>query len=162
MLRDLGMEQPEDSSRLNRRRFLTVLGAVAVIPACSGTASGEPVPVGDVPAGNVKDLPIGSLLAIGLDPVCIGRDKRGIYAMTLTCTHMGCNMAVDGYVSSRGLSCSCHGSAFDANGDVVQGPATVPLVHYAVTADKAGDLTIRGETRVDQNERLEIQSETRT
>jgi len=156
------MEQFENPSRLNRRRFLTVLGAVAGTPACSGTASGEPVPVGDVPAGNIKDLPVGSLLAIGLDPVCVGRDKRGVYAMTLTCSHMGCNMAVDGYVSARGLSCSCHGSTFDSNGNATQGPATVPLVHYAVTIDHAGDLTIRGGTTVDQDERLEIQSESKT
>jgi nitrite reductase/ring-hydroxylating ferredoxin subunit len=156
------MEQFQDPARLNRRRFLTVLGAVAVIPACSGTPSGEPVPVGDVPAGNINDLPVGSLLAIGLDPVCVGRDKRGVYAMTLTCSHQGCNMAVDGYVSSRGLSCSCHGSGFDANGNVVQGPATVPLVQYAVTMDHAGDLTIRGGTMVEPDERLEIQPITKS
>lgn len=148
------MEDPRDAFRLTRRRFLTVLTAATVTPAC-GTPSGEPIPVGDVPAGNFKDLPVGSLLAIGLDPVCIGRDKKGVYAMTLTCSHQGCNMAVDGYVSPRGLSCSCHGSQFDANGNVVHGPATVPLVHYAVTADSKGNLTIRGDTRVEPDERLE-------
>lgn len=110
--------------------------------------------MGDVPAGNVSELPIGTLNVVGSEPVCIGRDPSGIYAMTLTCTHAGCDMAQHGTVSAQGIACGCHGSEFDPNGDVVRGPATQPLAHFAVTVDASGNLTIHGDQIVAASQRL--------
>jgi nitrite reductase/ring-hydroxylating ferredoxin subunit len=103
-----------------------------------------PAQVGDIQAGNVDQLPVGSLVVVGTEAVCIGRDTGGIYAMTLTCTHAGCDIGETGSVSPQGLFCGCHGSEFDANGNVVRGPARQPLDHFDVTADDAGNLTIHG------------------
>jgi Rieske Fe-S protein len=112
--------------------------------------------VGDVSAGNVADLPIGSLRVVGSEPVCIARDAGGVYAMTLTCTHAGCDMGEEGTVSPEGLVCGCHGSEFDANGNVVRGPAVLPLDHFAVTTDVSGNLTIHGAEIVSASERLGV------
>jgi Rieske Fe-S protein len=112
--------------------------------------------VGDVPAGTVAELPVGSLNVVGTEPVCIGRDAGGVYAMTLTCTHAGCDIGQHGTVSPRGLFCGCHGSQFDANGNVVQGPATQPLDHFAVTVDASGNLTIHGGQIADASQRLAV------
>ena len=128
-------------------------GAAAAASACSSAGVG-PAQVGDVPAGNVSQLAVGSLQKVGIEPVCIGRDKAGVYAMTLTCTHAGCDMGQNGSVSGQGLFCGCHGSVFDANGNVVRGPATQPLDHFAVTADASGNLTVRGGQIVDAGQRL--------
>lgn len=138
---------------LGRRRFL-VLASVG-IAGCSSSPT-SPAAVGDVPAGNVSDLPVGSLRAVDGEPVCIGRDSAGVYAMTLTCTHAGCDIGEMGTVSPQGLMCGCHGSRFDANGNVVRGPATTPLDHFAVTVDSAGDLTIHGGQIVDSGARLAV------
>lgn len=140
---------------LTRRRFLVVAGHAVAIGACSSAAV-SPAAVGDVAAGNVSALPVGSLRAIGTEPVCIGRDSGGVYAMTLTCTHAGCNIGQTGTVSPEGLACDCHGSEFDANGAVVRGPATQPLDHFAVTVDSSGNLTIHGGQTVTATDRLSV------
>jgi Rieske Fe-S protein len=131
---------------------LHVLGATALCACSAGSAS--PEPVGDVAAGNLSDLPVGSLRPIDSLPVCIGRDDAGVYAMTLTCTHAGCNMAQDGIVGPNGAACACHGSRFDRDGNVVRGPASDPLQHFAVTADPTGNITIVGDQYVAQDVRL--------
>lgn len=147
------------AARPSRRHFLKVLAAGATLPVianCGPPGGASPASVGDVSAGNVADLPVGSLHALGASPVCIGRDKNGVYAMTLTCTHMGCNMATRGNVSSAGIYCACHGSRFDANGNVQNGPANSPLQHFAVSADSLGNLTIHGGTDVSSSTRLKV------
>lgn len=144
----------------SRRRVLEVIataaaGAAAVhLTGCSSGAS--PAPVGDVSAGNIADLPEGTLRAVGGEAVAIGRDARGIYAMTLTCTHAGCNIGSRGSVSASGLSCGCHGARFDANGDPTGGPASDPLVHYAVEVASDGTITIHGGTEVDPATRTAV------
>lgn len=136
----------------SRRIALKVLaagGAAGTLAgACSAPAGTEPSSVGTVQAGLVTDYPVGSLEPVGTLPLAVGRDANGLYAMTLTCTHAGCNMAVDGSVSPSGLFCSCHGSRFDANGGVTRGPAPDPLVHFAVTVDASGAITVHGDQTV--------------
>jgi Rieske Fe-S protein len=137
---------------LGRREVLG--GTIASIAlACSGGAD-APQPFGEVSAGNAEALSVGSIRIIPGAPACIARDARGIYAMTLTCTHEGCDIATEGTVSASSIVCGCHGSEFDANGDVVRGPATSPLDHFAVTTDTSGNLTVNGGTVVPASERL--------
>lgn len=64
------------------------------------------------------------------------RDAGGIYAMTNICTHQGCTVPcpVGGV-----MKCPCHGSMYNANGDVVMGPAPADLVHYLVSFECVGD-----------------------
>lgn len=116
----------------------------------------SPAPVGDVPAGNVSALAVGALQPIDGQPVCIGRDARGVYAMTLTCTHAGCDIAATGSVDASGLQCGCHGARFDTDGNVLRGPAPAPLDHFAVTMDMQGNLMIHGGEIVSQDQRLEV------
>ena len=47
------------------------------------------------------------------------------------CTHASCT--IGGFSSSGISSCQCHGSMFDTNGNVVNGPATIPLNQYSAT-----------------------------
>jgi Rieske Fe-S protein len=130
---------------------MKLLGAGAALGACSEAGGASAEAFGDVSAGNVSGLPVGTLRTVASAPVCVGRDSGGVYAMTVTCTHQGCTITS---VSASGLACPCHGSRFDANGNVTNGPASEPLQHFAVTADTAGNLTIHGGQSVDSGARL--------
>ena len=142
-----------------RRRFLELAAGAGTLPfgaiACSSD-SGGPQNVGDISAGTASSLSVGDLKSLGSQPACIGRDASGIYAMTLTCTHQSCNIATQGSVSSTGISCSCHGSRFDVQGNVTNGPATVALAHLSVTQDASGNLTIHTGTVVAETVRLKV------
>lgn len=145
----------ETKVALTRRRFLALAGSAVAVNGCSAAVVG-PAQVGDVPAGRLASLGMGSLRSVDGLPVCIGRDGEGVYAMTLTCTHGGCDIGQQGTVSPQGLACNCHGSQFDANGGVVRGPATQGLDHFAVTADASGNLTIHGGEVVGAGQRLTV------
>ena len=49
------------------------------------------------------------------------------------CTHAGCT--IEGFSSVGISSCLCHGSKFDTNGNVTNGPATNPLKQYSATIE---------------------------
>jgi len=144
---DWTMETDEGlSSATTRRRFLATLGAVA-LGGCQGSGA-SPAAFGDVSAGNVSGIAVGALSVVGSEPVMIGRDANGLYAMTITCTHQGCDVEPIGSGSSARVQCPCHGSQFDRNGAVTHGPAGSPLVHFAVDVDATGNVTIHGGKQV--------------
>ena len=143
----------------SRRRFLQIALSASTLPlgtgACGGSGNG-PDNVGDIAAGNAAELTVGTLKGLGSQPACIGRDADGVYAMTLTCTHQACNMATQGSVSSSGISCACHGSRFDVEGNLTRGPASAALAHLSVTADATGALTVHTGTVVADAVRLKV------
>ncbi len=132
--------------KLTRRNVLHL--GVASVAACavSGCAAAGPASFGDVTAGNASDLSVGEIKPLANAPCFIGRDASGVYAMTTTCTHQGCDLS--GGVESQRVVCFCHGSMFDANGNVLQGPAQASLTHFAVTIDPAGAITVHGAQEV--------------
>jgi nitrite reductase/ring-hydroxylating ferredoxin subunit len=136
-------EQPAPT--LSRRRLLTLAGTttglvvLGAVPACQTT--GTP-PTGPVGGGNVSALDIGTMLVIA--NIAVGRDAKGVYAMSAICTHQGCYVSDDTKTIAAGLYCGCHGSAFDGDGQVTHGPANRPLQHYAVSIDAAGEITVDG------------------
>ncbi len=54
-------------------------------------------------------------------------------ALSSICTHTGCRDAWS--FSSNILTCACHGSRFDTNGNVVQGPANAPLASFETSVE---------------------------
>jgi Rieske Fe-S protein len=86
----------------------------------------------------------------------IGRDASGLYAMTSICTHQLCNMNKQGSVDAGGIRCTCHMSEFDLNGEVLVGPATKPLNHYAVAIACDGTVWVDTATVVDKSTRIPV------
>jgi Rieske Fe-S protein len=84
------------------------------------------------------------LLLFGRSMLLI-RDERGrFYATSAICTHMNvCHLE---WSEERNLlECPCHGGAFDVHGNVVRGPASIPLPTYPV--ERLGeDLYLRRES----------------
>jgi nitrite reductase/ring-hydroxylating ferredoxin subunit/uncharacterized membrane protein len=60
-------------------------------------------------------------------PVLLARSGGRLYAVSDTCTHLGCSLA-EGRLDDGSVICSCHGSRFSlSDGSVLDGPATTPL-----------------------------------
>jgi cytochrome b6-f complex iron-sulfur subunit len=66
------------------------------------------------------------------------QDDLGYYAVSATCTHLGCLLDELG----AEFQCPCHGSRFGTGGENLNGPALYPLPHFAVTHNEAGDLVV--------------------
>ncbi|HVU06149.1 MAG TPA: Rieske (2Fe-2S) protein [Polyangiaceae bacterium] len=96
----------------------------------------------------MQDLPVGVLKVVSGAPALIGRDDSGLYAMTITCTHQGCDVEPNGAGASAVALCPCHGSRYDRYGNVTRGPAGSALVHFDVTLSASGDVTVHGGTQV--------------
>ncbi len=137
------------------RRKLLVISSGAVCAHALGCGPDQGTALAPlIDAGNVSSLPVGTLRALPGKGVAIGRDAAGIYGMSLICTHAGCDISVDGVVSSGSVQCFCHGSVFDAVGNVLRGPAGTPLPHLAVDINPSGELTIHGDQPTPANTRL--------
>lgn len=63
--------------------------------------------------------------------VVIRRADGSLVALSMECTHWGCD--VDWLADKAELECPCHGSRFDADGKVLEGPADEPLPAYPVS-----------------------------
>jgi Rieske Fe-S protein len=139
------------------RRSLLVTGCGALCAQAVGCGTGVDS-IGQLPqtiaAGPVSSLAVGTLHAVAGDPVAIARDSAGVYAMSLICTHAGCDMSSDASFSF--IACGCHGSVFNAQGNVLRGPAFQPLAHFAVTQDAAGQLIIHTDQLVPSSTRLGV------
>lgn len=61
--------------------------------------------------------------------VALFRTAKGVYAISIVCTHLGCIAKP----SPTGFDCPCHGSKFASDGSVIRGPAPKSLPRLAIT-----------------------------
>ncbi len=148
--------RPEGCRGCTRRDLLRSLPALTVMPSVplailEGCAapSGDLVPldgasVGDATCGDgavcidLSDPANDAILgrANGSGYVSLGSDTLIVIALgdstfdvlSAICTHAGCQVVYQS--ASDRLYCGCHGSAFDLDGAVIQGPAVRALKRY--------------------------------
>lgn len=131
------------------RRDFVVLGGFAtagVCAACGGgggspaapsapvaqpTATPRPpneVRVALMPVGATVEA-TGTLLGAPL-PIAVTRESEAVVlAVSRVCTHQGCTVNLPASAGAT-LDCPCHGSRFQTNGQVVNGPANRPLASF--------------------------------
>jgi Rieske Fe-S protein len=68
-----------------------------------------------------------------------GTTNPGFYIMTSICPHQLCDIGTQGTFSTtnlgNGFHCNCHGSGFQGDGAVSNGPAAVALNHFQMAVD---------------------------
>lgn len=152
-----------------RRRFLELVGAGSTLvvvgtPGCGGDMQS----VAPFSAGLVSDHPEGTYKLFNDHTTIVGRDAMGFFAFTAICTHeqagvtfqsgaTACTPAVSGCSQSTigAFRCPNHGSTYDSNGRVTQGPATRNLQHFQITIAN-GELTVNPGVNVAMNSRTAI------
>ena len=147
----LPVEASDETVDKDRRGFvkkLTVttllLGVVGAVAECGRFLKPnvlyEPSRVFKV--GEMNTFPFGSRTVIEGRGVEIVREKDGIHAISLVCTHLGCLLKPVGNDPEIGYACPCHGSNFTPKGEVLGGPAPRDLPWYEMYMDSTGTLVV--------------------
>ncbi len=74
------------------------------------------------------ELPPGAALVYREARVALVRRGEEVAALSLVCTHLGCTLNP----TPTAFECPCHGSFFGLGGEVLTGPATRPLLRFAL------------------------------
>ena len=99
-------------AQMNTKVAIDIVGD-RVKPAEAGAASA-------VPRGEAR------VVRDGIGKTGVYRDEQGsAHAVSIRCTHLGCLLRFNS--AERSWDCPCHGSRFDVDGAVLEGPATKPL-----------------------------------
>lgn len=111
-------------------------------PAAADSSATTPGSTAASEASNVlvktADVPVGS--GVIVDKIVVTQPTAGTFkGFSAICTHKGCELSgVDGGT----IDCPCHGSKFNLDGSVAQGPATSPLEPKAISVQ--GDSIVAG------------------
>jgi len=136
-----------------RRRLLAWFSSVglfgsAVLAAVSNVIFFKPRVTYGQPAtfqiGKPEDYPPGTRIAREAERICIIREGNKLAAISTTCTHLGCSVAI----SDTGFACPCHGSRYDQDGIVTGGPAPKPLPWFKVSVAPNGEVEVDKNTQV--------------
>ena len=114
-----------------RERFRAPL-----VPADRGQWLDTGHSAGGVRPGQAVRFRVGAIEGFLVNPGAAG----AIYALSATCTHMGCLIS---WLDSAGsFLCPCHGAQYNADGTVLSGIARHPLPRLRVRASKDGRLYV--------------------
>lgn len=141
MSTDSHSAQDRDRRGLDRRtvlRGVAVTGALGatggLLAGCGGDSAGGSKS-GSAAAGTdlgpASKVPVGGGTVYGEQKVVVTQPTKGEFVgLSATCTHQGCTVAE---VAGGTINCPCHGSKFNLDGSVANGPATSPLPKKQVT-----------------------------
>ncbi len=142
-------EQEQAGDDVSRRDFFGKAGVCAFLGTMGLGAAGLirsavpsvlPDPSLSFKIGPPRDYPEGSLRKFPEENVLVFRDGEGMWAISTVCTHLGCIASFD---PDRGrFACPCHGSVFDRDGKVTQGPAPRPLDWLKIATLPNGQLAV--------------------
>jgi cytochrome b6-f complex iron-sulfur subunit len=133
---------------ISRRSFLGST-ALVVLPALCGGCTDDGVTIVELPAVSNKTIAIsldefpmlnsvgGSIVgqASGYsNPIVIARVRDDMFAaLDAICTHDRCTVAYNAL--NLTLDCPCHGSTYEVDGKVINGPALRALPKFTATSD---------------------------
>jgi glycine/D-amino acid oxidase-like deaminating enzyme/nitrite reductase/ring-hydroxylating ferredoxin subunit len=128
LLTDLIMERrnPWETLYSPSRKTIRAAGTFAHENVNVAAQYADWVTPGDV--STVEDVKpgTGAIIRDGLSKIAVYRDESGaLHQLSAVCTHLGCIVAWN--AAEKSWDCPCHGSRFDPEGKVLNGPAINPL-----------------------------------
>ena len=140
---------PDSPEEMSRRKFFVKVGVGSAAVAALGTAAFayqylspnvlyEPSPIVD--AGKPDRYSPDSVTMDPQNAIYVVRTGEGFFALSATCTHLGCLTA---YKPDLGIiACPCHGSKFNRDGVKIEGPAPRPLPWLRMWLNDDGNLMV--------------------
>jgi cytochrome b6-f complex iron-sulfur subunit len=137
-----GKRNGKPAARISRAGFLAVAGK-SLLALCGLLGLGslvefmsfqpDPAPPNQYDLGDARNYPVGSRTLVAEGRAVLLHSESGISALSLVCPHLGCTVAL----APEGYACPCHGSRFNPDGSVRNGPASQPMaaLHVEQTAD---------------------------
>jgi Rieske Fe-S protein len=141
--------------RNSRRDFLQIAGTIGALIALTGvlgvwaalstrsSSSGSTTQTSILPAGAIAnknsmqiESPVYFNYPAGYPNMLLKRADGSLIALSMLCTHVCCQTQYD--PGTKESYCPCHGSVFDQNGNVLQGPASTPLPSIQLSVDANG------------------------
>jgi len=153
---------PLTDQELSRRRFLALVGSGALGAAALGTGITafrflEPNVFFEedsrVGVGRPEEIAPGTVLSLPKHKIYVVRSDAGFFALSSVCTHLGCMTRYER--DANQIACPCHGSRFQLDGHVKQGPAPKPLPRLQITLER-GVLVVDSSKRVAADALLKV------
>lgn len=114
----------------------------AETPTTTGAAPTAGAPASPAEPANAiaktSDVPVGS--GVIIDEIVLTQPSEGVFTgLSAICTHAGCTVAE---VADGTINCPCHGSRYNLDGSVANGPASRPLDAKSISV--SGDSIVLG------------------
>lgn len=127
----------------SRRAFVKgiTLATTAAGLGCGGSSLTGPLspPTGAPRTLTTALMPVGQTVALFDGDLLFAVTRlteTSVVAVSRVCTHMGCTVLLP-EAAGRTLDCPCHGSRFTTSGEVVNGPAVLPLPSFPARIEGA-------------------------
>ena len=142
------------NATISRRKFL-ILPAAALVASYQAAAEQSAAANGSVAGHAERVINAGPMSRYAADGVYGGFSNQGFFvvragdrlaALSSYCTHRKCQLTAN---PDRSFACPCHGSAFDPNGKVTEGPAKRDLPVFASFTNETGELLVQIPNRVE-------------
>jgi len=137
----------QQEAQLSRRSFLALAGK-SLLVCCGVLGLGElaqylsyqPEPAAPTlyDLGPVGNYPPGSHTLLPQAPAVLLHTEAGFTALSLVCPHLGCTVEP----SEGGYACPCHGSRFNQDGSLRNGPASQRMKVLKVEETSDGRLIL--------------------
>ena len=168
-----------DPPRVTRRSFLSFAAIGSFLSAAATAVAGMlrlpkpavlPGPVRRFKIGHPEQFSVGTETLFEKENFYMFRDTQGVYAVSATCTHLGCTVRAEALPKvvtetvegqpvklTHRFACPCHGSMYRGDGANVSGPAPKPLAWYQLSvAPDDGQLVVDLAQEVEHDFRLTV------
>ena len=140
---------PDDGGQSTRRSFVfgaAMAGLFCLIAAALASTFRFLIPavLYEPPTafaiGKPDKFPPNSVVFLPQHRLFVFHRREGFSVVSSVCTHLGCNVRQAS--GSLGFECPCHGSTYDAVGNVTSGPAPKALSWHPLSFSRKGELVV--------------------